>query len=88
MTDCAYCYHCRCHHPVNEMTLVVVRGRQRWRCKKSLQARVLAQSERDEYGALMRAQNQQQTTSRSTMTPLPHCVADLIYPKSLGRHGS
>ena len=38
MPQTIYCYHCRTHHPVEQMRQVETRGGKRWRCIKSIEA--------------------------------------------------
>lgn len=88
MTKLAFCYHCRRYHPEDEMKNVLVGGRSRWRCKKSLDATVASQAARDAYGQMIRAQNERQSARRASMPPLPHCVAELnrALPLDRGDH--
>jgi hypothetical protein len=37
-TEPTYCYHCRTHHPRNEMRLIVTKTGKRWRCIRSIEA--------------------------------------------------
>lgn len=85
MTNLAFCYHCRRYHPEAEMKIVLVGGRSRWRCKKSLDAIVASQAVRDAYGRMVRAQNERQIALRAMMPPLPHCIAELNRCKPLDR---
>lgn len=85
MTNLAFCYHCRRYHPEDEMKIVVVGGRSRWRCKKSLDATSASQAARDAYGQMVRAQNERQVAGRTMLPPLPHCITELNRGKPLER---
>ena len=50
MTDMLYCYHCRRHHPKEEMRRVHGKTGSRWRCIRSIQATKRSVAERDAYG--------------------------------------
>lgn len=85
MTNLAFCYHCRRYHPEDEMKTVLVGGRSRWRCKKSLDAKGASQAVRDAYGRMVREQNERQVALRGMTPPLPHCIAELNRCKPLDR---
>lgn len=67
------------------MKIVLVGGRSRWRCKKSLDAIVASQAVRDAYGRMVRAQNERQNARLAMMPPLPHCITELNRCKPLDR---
>lgn len=50
MTDMLYCYHCRRHHPKEEMRRVHGKTGSRWRCICSIQATKRSVAERDAFG--------------------------------------
>jgi hypothetical protein len=60
-----YCYHCRTHHPVEEMKLLVTKTGSRWRCIKSIEAVKRSKDERDQYGRQVSAANQSEASSRA-----------------------
>lgn len=60
-----YCYHCRIHHPVEEMKLLVTKTGSRWRCIKSIEAVKRSKDERDQYGRQVSAANQSEASSRA-----------------------
>jgi hypothetical protein len=62
-----YCYHCRTHHPVEEMKLLVTKTGSRWRCVKSIEAVKRSKEERDQYGRQVSALNQAEASGRARM---------------------
>jgi len=60
-----YCYHCRTHHPVEEMKLLVTKTGSRWRCIKSIEAVKRSKEERDAYGRQVSAANQAEASGRA-----------------------
>lgn len=62
-----YCYHCRTHHPVEEMVLLVTKTGSRWRCRKSIEAVKRSREERDAYGRMVSAQNKAEASGRARM---------------------
>ena len=62
-----YCYHCRTHHPVDEMKLLVTKTGSRWRCIKSIEAVKRSREERDQYGRQVSAANQAEASGRARM---------------------
>lgn len=62
--DKAYCYHCRAHHPKEEMRLVVGKAGKRWRCIKSIEATKVSTAERDAYGKKVTEANSAEQKSR------------------------
>ena len=49
-TESTYCYHCRTHHPRNEMRLIVTKTGKRWRCIRSIEATQQGPEAREAYG--------------------------------------
>ena len=49
-TEPTYCYHCRMHHPRDEMRLIVTKTGKRWRCIRSIEAAARSRLERDAFG--------------------------------------
>lgn len=80
MTDQVYCYHCRRWHPPEEMRTVVVGGRTRWRCRRSLEAVRANRAQRDAFGLEVAALNR-----GAPQRPLPHCVREVMLSSSSGR---
>ena len=64
MSDAVFCYHCRRQHPASESTQVLVHGRRRWRCLRSLLASQGPQQERDAWGAAVTALNRHLQAAR------------------------
>lgn len=62
-----YCYHCRTHHPVEEMKLIVTKTGSRWRCIKSIQAVKRSREERDAYGRMVSSMNKAEASGRARM---------------------
>jgi hypothetical protein len=60
-----YCYHCRTHHPVEEMKQLVTKTGSRWRCIKSIEAVKRSKDERDQYGREVSAANQAEASGRA-----------------------
>jgi hypothetical protein len=50
MTDSVFCYHCRVHHPINEVRKVNTKLGKRWRCVKSIAASRNGLQAREEFG--------------------------------------
>lgn len=50
MTDRAFCYHCRVHHPLEQMVVIETKTGPRWRCLKTLMAAQRSVEERDAFG--------------------------------------
>jgi hypothetical protein len=79
MTDFAYCYHCRREHRADDVVVVLVRGRRRWRCAKSLAASQAPHAQRDDYGRRIREAQQDAAAEFRRQPPLPRCLRELIY---------
>jgi hypothetical protein len=63
MSDTAYCYHCRCHHPVTEMRQVMTKLGKRWRCIRSIEATKVGQAEREEFGRRVTEMNKSEVAA-------------------------
>lgn len=50
MTDTVFCYHCKRHHPRNEMRQIESGGRKRWRCVQSIEATKSGRAAREAFG--------------------------------------
>ena len=64
-TEPTYCYHCRTHHPRNEMRLMVTKTGKRWRCIRSIQATQQGREAREAYGRLVTEINRAESRSRA-----------------------
>lgn len=47
-----FCYHCRVHHPENQMRRIATKVGWRWRCIRSIQAARRPAGEREAFGKL------------------------------------
>ena len=63
-----YCYHCRTHHPVEEMKLLVTKTGSRWRCIKSIEATKAGREARDAFGKRVTADNKADCQSKARIT--------------------
>lgn len=57
MTMSRYCYHCGASHPEEKMRLFVTKTGRRWRCVKSIDAMKNSVAERDAFGRMVTAIN-------------------------------
>ena len=64
-TDQTYCYHCRTHHPRNEMRLIVTKTGKRWRCIRSIEATRQGAAAREAYGRQISEINKAESKSRA-----------------------
>jgi hypothetical protein len=80
MTDTIYCYHCRRHHPADEVRLVQTKGGKRWRCMQSLRSCRGSRVRRDAFGKSVSEFNQA-INEWKAVQPLPHCVRELFSGK-------
>jgi hypothetical protein len=60
-----YCYHCRTHHPRNEMRLIVTKTGKRWRCIRSIEATQQGPEAREAYGRQVSEINKAESKSRA-----------------------
>ncbi len=65
MADTLFCYHCRMHHPKEEMRSIMTKAGKRYRCKKSIEATKKGREERDAYGREVTAMNRAEAQSRA-----------------------
>ncbi len=65
MTDTAYCYHCRIHHPKTEMRQVGQKGLKRWRCLKSIEATRKSREEREAFGRSVTEMNKSEAAAKA-----------------------
>jgi hypothetical protein len=63
-TEQTYCYHCRSHHPRNEMRLIVTKTGKRWRCIRSIEATQQGAAAREAYGRQISEINKAESKSR------------------------
>ena len=59
-----YCYHCRQHHPREEMRQIETKGGKKWRCIKSIVATRIPSAERDAFGKTASAVNTSENQAR------------------------
>jgi hypothetical protein len=57
MADTLYCYHCRTHHPKEEMGQVPTKDGKRWRCIKSIEGANKGRAAREAFGRQTTANN-------------------------------
>lgn len=77
MTELVFCYHCRRHHPANEMTQVENRGVKRWRCRASLSVGRRSVAVRDAFGKAVSQMNRI-SCAMAPRSPLPRPVLELL----------
>jgi hypothetical protein len=65
MAETLFCYHCRMHHPKEEMRAIVTKAGKRYRCLKSIEATKKGREERDAYGREVTAMNRAEAQSRA-----------------------
>jgi len=64
-TEPTYCYHCRMHHPRDEMRLIVTKTGKRWRCIRSIEATQQGPEAREAYGRQVSEINKAESKSRA-----------------------
>jgi len=67
MADTLFCYHCRLHHPKEEMRQIETKGGKRWRCIKSIEATKQGREAREAFGRQMSAINKAEAESKARM---------------------
>jgi hypothetical protein len=77
MSETVFCYHCRRHHPGDEVILIESRGVKRWRCRTSIFASRGSADQRDAFGKTISAQNRT-GCARPAARPLPRPVLELF----------
>jgi hypothetical protein len=77
MSDTVYCYHCRRHHPADEVTRVESRGVKRWRCRQSISLSQRSIDQRDAFGKAVSLLNQA-SCAKPAGNPLPRPVLELF----------
>lgn len=77
MSDTVFCYSCRKHHPLAEVTLVHSKGVKRWRCRKSIAESQKSRDQRDAFGKAMTEFNRAMSRGKSTHS-LPRPVLELF----------
>jgi len=64
MSETIFCYHCRLHHPREEMRQIDNKGVKKWRCIKSIKAVKKDIAARDAFGQSVTAVNSAESRSR------------------------
>ena len=77
MADTVFCYSCRKHHPLAEVTLVHSKGVKRWRCRRSIAESQKSRDQRDAFGKAMTEFNRAMNMGKSTHS-LPRPVLELF----------
>ncbi|MBP9713028.1 MAG: hypothetical protein KBD60_04950 [Sterolibacterium sp.] len=67
MADTLFCYHCRTHHPKEEMRQIETKGGKRWRCIKSIQATKQGREAREAFGRQMSENNRAEAESKARL---------------------
>lgn len=67
MSDTAFCYHCRTHHPKEEMRLIDTKAGKRWRCIRSIEATKKGRLEREAYGRQVTAMNKAEAQRKARL---------------------
>ena len=65
MSETAYCYHCRQHHPRSEMRQVASKIGKRWRCIRSIEATKVDRNAREAFGRSVSEANKAESASRA-----------------------
>lgn len=65
MSETAFCYHCRQHHPKTEMRQIETKAGKRWRCIRSIQATQQGPEAREAYGRQISEINKAESKSRA-----------------------
>ena len=60
-----YCYHCRTHHPRDEMRRLVTKTGTRWRCIRSIEATQRGIEAREAYGRQVSEMNRAESKARA-----------------------
>ena len=73
VSETAFCYHCRAHHPIEEMRMIATRSGKRWRCIRSIEATHGTRATRDAFGRTITALHQAEADDRARtfLHPLP-----------------
>lgn len=65
MSETAFCYHCRTHHPLEEMRQVKTSMGKRWRCIRSIEAAKADRATREAYGRSVTEMNRSESASKA-----------------------
>jgi len=65
LPETIFCYHCRTHHPRDEMRQLVTKTDKRWRCLKSIEATKQGRAAREAYGRQMTETNKAEARSKA-----------------------
>jgi len=76
MSDQVFCYHCRRHHPADQVTLVYTRDVKRWRCRQSIVSSRSSSAARDAFGRAVSELNR--ALCAASARPLPRPVLELL----------
>jgi hypothetical protein len=68
MSDTGYCYHCRRHHPYEEMRQVMTTMGKRWRCIRSIEATRQGRAAREAYGRTVTEMNKAESAAKARIT--------------------
>lgn len=63
--ELVYCYHCRTHHPREEMRRMVTKTGTRWRCIRSIEATQRGLEAREAYGRQVSEMNKAESKARA-----------------------
>ena len=61
MVQMVFCYHCRIHHPIDQVRRIETRKGFRWRCIRTLEAAHSSQVEREAFGRCQSEANRQES---------------------------
>ena len=67
MAEMMYCYHCRAHHPKEEMRRLDTKTGIRWRCIRSIEATKRSLDAREAYGKEISALNRANARAKAQM---------------------
>ncbi len=65
MSDTGYCYHCRRHHPYEEMRQVMTTMGKRWRCIRSIEATRQGRAAREAFGRTVTEMNKAESAAKA-----------------------
>lgn len=65
MSDTAFCYHCRTHHPLTEMRQIMTKAGKRWRCIRSIEATKQGREAREAYGRSVTEMNRSEAAAKA-----------------------
>jgi hypothetical protein len=65
MSDTGHCYHCRRHHPYEEMRQVMTSPGKRWRCIRSVEATRQGKAAREAFGRTVTEVNKAESAAKA-----------------------